>query len=326
MENRFDHNQPEEQGWGDYVTPPGAPGRNSYTPGTFPLETALCQRVREMLPHLLENDGEIRPEMARQVYGHLSVCTGCAGEFDEMQRVILLMDKLPPAEMPQDFSQIIMQRILSPDGPIPQRPPLRVPLNLADPQNAVAAVRTQDASTRPTRAALGQPQFNDALAPIKGTPSVTPVKLTSSVAPVKLTSSVAATQRLAMENLTQNVGVQTQVGLFTTFQRLTAASVLMAVMAFLMTTAWGRNALRTDLDALRTWMQQMGDALNRVPLFGRLTAYLFAAMTQMSDSVSETYRTLGANAAKGLTIDIALCACACFLLAVRRQRSRQVGI
>ena len=303
MENRFDHNPPEEQGWGNYVKPPGA-----YLSGSVPLETALCQRVREMLPHLLENDGDVRPEMARQVYGHLSVCSSCTGEFDEMQHVIQLMEKMPPAEMPQDFSQIIMQRILSPDGPIPQRPPLRVPLNLADPQSAVAAVRTQDTATRPTRAALGQPQFNDALTP------------------VKVTSSLSAPQRLTAQHVSKNVNVQTQGGILTTFQRLTAASVLTAVMAFLMTTAWGRNALSSDVDALQVWMQQMGDALNRVPLFGRLTAYLFAAMTQMSDSVSETYRTLGATAAKGLTIDIALCACACFFLAVRRQRSRQVGI
>ena len=308
MENRFEQNQPEEQGWGGYVTPPGAPGRNSYLPGAQPLETALCQRVREMLPHLLENDGEIRPEMARQVYNHLSVCTGCAGEFDDMQRVIQLMAKMPPAEMPQDFSQIIMQRILSPDGPVPQRPPLRVPLNLADPQSAVAAVRTQDTSARPTRAAFGQPQFNDALTPLK------------------VTASLTAGQRLTNQNVSNNVSVQTQGSILTTFQRLTAASVLTAVMAFLMTTGWGRNALSTDMDAMRAWMDQMSAALNRVPLFGRLTAYLFAAMTQMSDSVTETYRTLGATAAKGLTIDIALCACACFFLAVRRQRSRRIGI
>lgn len=313
MENRFDHNHSEEQGWGNYVTPPGTPGRNSYRPNHTPLETALCQRVREMLPHLLENDGEIRPEMARQVYAHLSVCAGCAGEFDEMQQVIQLMEKMPPVDMPQDFSQIIMQRIAAPDGPVPSRPPLRVPLNLADPQSQMAAVRTQDAVTRPTRAALGQPQFNDALTTAKVTPSI------------------SATQRKTTQSMTQANTVQTNTAqsrstLFTTFQRLTAASVLTAIMAFLMTTKWGRNALSSDLNALQAWMQQMGDALNRVPFFGRLTAYLFAAMTQMNDSVSETYRTLGATAAKGLTIDIALCACACFFLAVRRQRSRHIEL
>ena len=320
MENRFDHNPPEEQGWGNYVTPPGAPGRNSYRPGNTPLETALCQRVREMLPHLLEKDGEIRPEMASQVFAHLSVCAGCAGEFDEMERVILLMDKMPPAEMLQDFSQIIMQRILSPDGPIPQRPPLRVPLNLGDAYHAVTAVPTTDATTRPTRAALGQPQFNDVLSTVKVTPSITASQRAA-------TPSVAqnVTQTIA-QNVTQSVSVQSQSSLLTTFQRLTAASVLTAVMAFLMTTAWGRNALSSDLEALQAWMQQMGDALNRVPLFGRMTSYLFAAMTQMSDSISETYRTLGATAAKGLTLDIALCACAYFFLAVRRQRSQRVGI
>jgi len=324
MENRFDHNPPEEQGWGNYVTPPGAPGRNSYRPGHTPLETALCQRVREMLPHLLENDGEIRPEMARQVYAHLSVCAGCAGEFDEMERVILLMNKMPPAEMPQDFSQIIMQRILSPDGPIPQRPPLRVPLNLGDAQHAVVPTPTTDTTTRVTRAALGQPQFNDALSTVKVTPSATAAQRAT-------TPSVAQNVTRSMaQNVTQSgsqsVSVQSQNSLLTTFQRLTAASVLTAIMAFLMTTQWGRNALSSDLEALQSWMQQMGDALNRVPLFGRMTSYMFAALTQMSDSVTETYRTLGATAAKGLTIDIALCACACFFLAVRRQRSQRVGL
>ncbi len=309
MENRFEQNQPEEQGWGKYVTPPGLPGRHTGFSAPQSSDLGLCLRVREMLPHLLENDGEIRPEMARQVYGHLSVCPGCAGEFDEMQRVIQLMDKLPPAEMPQDFSQIIMQRILAPDGPIPQRPPLRTGMNLAYPTNAVAAVRIQDASTRPTRTALGQPQFNNALSPVKVTPSLT------------------ALQRSVSTTVSQSIGIQESKTVLTTFQRLTAASVLTAVMAFLLTTPWGRNALSTDLDSMRQWMEQIGDALHRVPLFGRLTTYLFAAMTQMNDSVSETYRTLGATAAKGLTLDIALCACACFFLAVRKQRnSQRLGI
>ncbi len=308
MENRFDHNQQEEQGWGNYATPPGLPGRRVGFTAPSSSEMGLCLQVREMLPHLLENDGVIRPEMARQVYAHLSVCPGCTAEFDEMQRVIQLMDKLPPAEMPRDFSLLIMQRILSPDGPIPQRPPLRAGINLSDAPAEISAVRTENPETRATRAALGQPVFTEALSR------------------VKVNSSLSTVHRVGTQNVTQNVVIQASRTTLSTLQRLTAASVLTAVMAFMLTTAWGRNALGSDLDAVHGWMQQIGDALSKVPLFGRMTAYLFAAMNQMSDSVSETYRTLGANAAKGLTLDIALCACACFFLAARRQRGQRLGI
>src|SRR5258708_1114651 len=64
MENRFEHSQPEEQGWGAYVTPPRYTGPEHTEPSVRRTQTGLCARVVEMLPALLENDGDIRPEMA----------------------------------------------------------------------------------------------------------------------------------------------------------------------------------------------------------------------------------------------------------------------
>jgi len=64
-----------------------------------------------MLPDLLENDGSVRPEMATAIYAHLAVCPGCSREYDQMQRVIARIEALPPAEMPMDFSGVIMRRI-----------------------------------------------------------------------------------------------------------------------------------------------------------------------------------------------------------------------
>jgi hypothetical protein len=64
-----------------------------------------------MLPDLLENDGSVRPEMATAITAHLAVCPDCAREYDQMQRVIARIEALPPAEMPMDFSGLIMQQI-----------------------------------------------------------------------------------------------------------------------------------------------------------------------------------------------------------------------
>src|SRR5579872_4521143 len=114
MENRFEHLPPEEnQGWGAYATPPTPPGQQHNQQASQPSSSALCARVRDSLPYLLENDGEISPQMATALYGHLSVCAGCAREFDEMQQVVHLVETLGQAELPMDFSVRIMRHIQS---------------------------------------------------------------------------------------------------------------------------------------------------------------------------------------------------------------------
>ena len=112
MENRFENNKEERQEWGAYATPPPILRQDlerlevqQQPPAT------LCARVQEMLPSLVENDGTVRPEMAAALFAHLTVCPNCAKEFDEMQRMIAVLNTVPLHPLPMDFTGVIMQRI-----------------------------------------------------------------------------------------------------------------------------------------------------------------------------------------------------------------------
>jgi hypothetical protein len=124
MENRFEKQQEEKQDWGAYVKPPqtsspsqeseasaqnSAPLVQRYEPKEASL--ALCEQVRELLPALVESDGTIRPEMAATIFAHLTVCRDCAREFDELQRIVAVLNSLPMTPLPHDYSGLIMQRI-----------------------------------------------------------------------------------------------------------------------------------------------------------------------------------------------------------------------
>jgi hypothetical protein len=109
MENRFEPIPSEQQRWGSALPPP----LRSHAPQDIEAQNAqaLCLRVQDMLPSLIEHDGDIRPEIASAVYGHLAVCPECAREFDTMQRLVALVEDLPALELPMDYSGLIMQRI-----------------------------------------------------------------------------------------------------------------------------------------------------------------------------------------------------------------------
>src|SRR5438552_1551000 len=130
MENRSEH-IPPEQGWGAYATPPTYPSHSAYQrpdpPGaeaqlnqesTLPPQANLCAWVREKLEPLLENDDEIRPEMATALYGHLAVCQGCAQAFEQIQKVVAMLEALPPLELPMDYAPLILRRIQAGTGPL----------------------------------------------------------------------------------------------------------------------------------------------------------------------------------------------------------------
>jgi hypothetical protein len=112
MENRFENNKEERQEWGAYATPPP-----TFRPDLERLEVqqqppaTLCARVQEMLPSLVENDGTVRPEMAAALFSHLTICPSCAKEFDEMQRMVAVLNTVPLHPLPMDFTGVIMQRI-----------------------------------------------------------------------------------------------------------------------------------------------------------------------------------------------------------------------
>ena len=142
MENRFEQ-MPEEQGWKAPLPPrptytdnaPSVSGTqsapeaghtlyNGYSVHAVPQDTLrdnLCFWVREKLSDMLDNDGTVRPEQAAGIYAHLAICRACSQEYEEMQQLVSLVESLPPAELPCDYSLLIMQRIEIQNSSVPHR-------------------------------------------------------------------------------------------------------------------------------------------------------------------------------------------------------------
>ena len=72
---------------------------------------SLCIRVREKLQSLIETDPDILPEMAAALHGHLMVCGECSKEYKQLQSMVNLLETIPTAELPMDYSRQIMRRI-----------------------------------------------------------------------------------------------------------------------------------------------------------------------------------------------------------------------
>lgn len=293
MENRTEHTESEGQGWGAYVTPPRYP---SQSPAQWQQEAALrgtlCAQVGELLPALLENDGEVRPEMAASVYAHLSVCSGCSRSFEEMQRVVAMVEALAPAEMPMDFSGIIMRRIQTEMGPLPgAAPPRPIVAASSAVREEVAPEANRQASAERIAAFLTEAETADLRAD---------------------TVQVG----IHVETLTQTT--QSRV------ERLTAAGLLAAVLTFCLSTSWGRAMLGVNIESASAWFTQIQAALQSVPVLGGIVAVVFAALTQVGRMLGDTYRNLGAMVAKGVIVDVALCAAGYYYLS-RRQRRQMHG-
>ncbi|HZP85060.1 MAG TPA: hypothetical protein VFB21_25710 [Chthonomonadaceae bacterium] len=294
MENRFEHLPPEEnQGWGAYATPPPIPGQQNIQRADTPPQSSLCVRVREMLPSLIENDGEIRPEMAQALYGHLAGCPGCAREFDEQQRVVKLVESLGQAELPMDFSARIMRHIQSRPAPIADAPR---PKDAAAPPFVAVSVAT----LKDTAATAGSEQKTEA--------KPQGVRMTTSV--TRLKSLPTQEQDLIAPTVAHS------------WERLTLAGALSAVLTVFLMTEWGRQMLGVNAESVLVWLDQIGDALRRVPLLGALFAVMVSALSQVGHLLQDTYNTLGGLAARGLALDLALCAGVYYLFVLRRQRGQ----
>jgi hypothetical protein len=253
----------------------------------------LCLSVRERLPSLLEGEGDIRPEMAASIYAHLAVCPGCAREFDEMQRVVALLDALPPAEIPMDFSGIIMDRIQTEMGPAQ--------------------------SSHPTYA----------VSPLSGEAAIEGDVTNSAPVPQVIQSAIVKETRTKATQATAQVGLEQQIGLHTgtrLWERLTLGGMLAAFVAFVLSTAWGREMLGVNLDTASVWLEQIGDTLRRVPVLSWIAALILSTLAQAGSLIQETYRNFGSNAARGLALDAALLAAAYYYLVVRRQRGQRLRV
>jgi hypothetical protein len=291
MENRFEHTPPEEeQGWGAYATPPPRTGLNNSKPLNasqrvpgMPHDLNMCSRFAEHLPAMLENsDGEMSPETLRAMYGHMSICEACSSMFDEHQRITALLDSMPMAELPMDFSGVVQRRI---------------ELNAisSSPQAVVASALT------------GRPFVQGAASDAN---SIKKRNLTVNAAAV---SGLKKTQ--VSSTVSQNVTAQQSL-----MQRLTAGSIVAAVMAFFVSTSWGQAMLGQNLTAVRTWLGQMSHALGKIPLFGSLALLVFGTLAEMADLLGSTYRTVGDMAVRGLAMDIGVCVAAYYFLVVRKQK------
>lgn len=302
MENRFEHLPPEEQqGWGAYVTPPPLPGQQHSQPSNQSLSSSLCARVREALPALLENDGEINPQMASALYGHLSLCPGCAHEFDTLQQVIQVVEALEPAELPMDFSARIMQRIQSRPAP-------------AHTASNEAVVRPFVVSSSESSAAVPHAETKTA----HSAPGLN-TSLSAGIGKMRReTESVVGASLLEEQELLTKTSVHA-------WERLTLAGLLSTVMTVFLMTTWGGQVLVTNLSEMLSWLGQVGETLRRVPLLGALFAVMFSALSQIGNLLSETYRSLGVLAARGLALDVALCAGIYYLFVLRRQRGQMHG-
>ncbi len=281
MENRFENNPPGENNWGDYVS---QPDYNLQTGGLNDSSQAtLCVRVRVMLPPLLENDGSVRPEMAAAIYGHLTICPDCAQHFDDMQRVVALMEALPPADMPQDFSALIMARIqiqaLSIDSAVVGSENQSIPQAL-DALERVSTARTGKSTTR--------------------------------------TASTSGTYS-THENATI---VQERTHFW---ERLTAGGILSGILAYFLSTAWGRQMLGANVATASVWLEQMNVLLQKVPVLAWIIGLVVSTLSQANGMLSETYQSLGAMAVRGLVFDIAICAVAYYYMMTRQQRERTRG-
>ncbi|HZO87163.1 MAG TPA: zf-HC2 domain-containing protein [Chthonomonadaceae bacterium] len=300
----MEHTPPEEnQGWGAYATPPPVPGQQHTPYSGLTPEMSLCARVRERLPALLENDGEIRPELAAQIYAHLAACPGCAQEFDQQQRLVAMLEALPPVEMPMDFSRLIMQRIQGNQAVSDTAQESLTARPFASPSSASSEGAQTHAGSEVGQQAEAVIQQRT---PVKGTKTLPKGLL--------LEQKVTRTKELVSLTSTRLL------------ERLTLASLLSALIAFFLMSGWGRQMFGANVDGVASWLAQIGDVLRRIPLLGALFAAILLGLSQVAEMIRETYRSLGATAANGLALDVALCAAAYYFLALRRQRGQRLGV
>ncbi len=286
MENRFENNQPEEQGWGAYATPPNYSGyQNKHEQGPA-SQLDLCDRVRELLPALLENDGDIRPEMATAIYGHITVCISCSADYEEMKRVVALLNLQQPVELPMDFSGIIMQRITLEIGP-----------------------HRQGASVNPTQAA--SPVVSGEAAAHSAAPRVS-AEVTAGSNTFARSKSYSASR----ERVLQQEG--------TTYNKTVSSAVLVGMLAFFLTSAWGRAMMSVDIKAANALLAQIAESLQRIPVLGALAGLVLHTLIGAGNLIESTFFDEGSQSALLLAMKIGLCVLI-FNYARKRHLKNQVG-
>ena len=73
-----------------------------------------CQRVRNELSNYLE--GDLTPELRREIESHLAGCRHCAAVHDGMGNIVQLLGDDKLLEVPEGFGKRLGQRLLSETG------------------------------------------------------------------------------------------------------------------------------------------------------------------------------------------------------------------
>ena len=299
MENKFEHD-PEEQGWKApmpprvYNTFQGLDHIGGSLPPHEVLRDNLCAWVCEKLSDLLDNDGSVRPEQAAGIYAHLAICRHCAQEWDEMQRVVSLVEKLPACDLPRDFAPLIMQRIENPDAASFQRAMPAQSAHLAD------------AAASPAYAPAVRAQEQNAAAQ-------TQMKVTTTT---HLEQNTAALNMQQARTQIQQTQQKQQTELL---QRMTAGGVLSSVLAYFLSTVWGRQMLGSNVITAGAWFSQVAEALRSVPILTWMAGLIFSAFAQLNATLGQTYHTMGAAAGIGFALDAIICVMAYGYLTARRR-------
>jgi len=276
MENRFEKQKEEAQDWGAYAKPPQtsrtsqeseAFSQNSEALKSFEprseTASALCEQVREHLPALVESDGTIRPEMAAMMFAHLTICRDCAREFDELQRIVAVLNSLPQSPLPHDYSGLIMQRIEREMGGL--YPLLDIPPSSA------------------TSSWLGE---------------------------------AAKTTSL------NGVATQSELSLW---QRVAFMGAFFAALLIFLSKGWGRAALGASLYDTQNWLRQIAQATKEIPLLGKITEEAFAVLAQSVHLLEDAYLHIGANAMRGVFLDVAVATGVYLVFNGRRHKAQQAG-
>ncbi len=285
MENRFEHNEPEEQGWGAYATPPSYSGYQNRQQGSS-SQLDLCDKVRQLLPALIENDGDIRPEMASALYGHITICIRCSADYEEMKRVVAVLNLQPQVELPMDFSGIIMQRITLEIGP-----------------------HKQGASVNPTQAA--SPTVSGESAALSAVPLVKQAEGVKT-STVGQTSSYSATR----ENLVQQESSGTN--------KMITSAVLVGMLAFFLTSAWGRAMMSVDIKSANALLSQIGESLRGIPILGALIGLVLNTLISAGNLIERTFFDEGSENALQMALKIGLCVVLFNYARKRHQNNRAI--
>jgi hypothetical protein len=367
MENRSEHSPPEQQTWNKKYFTPQAPGRPAQTEVVSQdavivpdatANTALCARVREQLQSLLENDGSVRPETAAALYGHVAVCADCARELDAMQRVIHMLEAMPLADLPADYSRLIMRRIQTGQAPPSEISTVQAAGLCDRVREKLQPLLDNDLSVRPEMASAlyghlavcaecaaefstmrrmvnlletmpSQDLPIDYSAQImrriqSGSVVITPAKEQAAPGPTFAASSLVSEgvatheKRAVTQTLSRSMTGETRL---TALQRLLVSVGLSGLFVYLLASGWGRQMLGVNVETARMWLTQVGDHLGRVPVLGALIVSLSAALASVNDAISHTFATLGGMAAQTLAIELSLGIAAVMLVSARRRHS-----